>query len=49
VGGRIVGEVFLALLKQDSDSIVHNPDWKPKQGSGTTFGLADILKAALAG
>jgi Animal haem peroxidase len=48
VGGRIVGEVFLALLKQDPDSIVNNPQWKPMQGSMLSFGLADILKTALA-
>jgi hypothetical protein len=48
VGGRIVGEVFLALLKQDPDSIVNNPEWKPMQGSIPSFGLADILKTALA-
>ena len=48
VGGRIVGEVFLALLEQDPDSIVNNPDWKPMQGSVPSFGLAEILKAALA-
>jgi hypothetical protein len=48
VGGRIVGEVFLALLKQDPDSIVNHPKWKPMQGSVALFGLADILKAALA-
>jgi hypothetical protein len=49
VGGRIVGEVFLALLKQDPDSIVNNSEWKPIQGSATSFGLADILKTSLAG
>jgi hypothetical protein len=49
VGGRIVGEVFLGLLKLDPDSIVNKPDWKPMQGSVTSFGLADILKTALAG
>jgi hypothetical protein len=48
VGGRIVAEVFLALLKKDDDSIVNHPEWKPMQGSVTAFGLADILNAALA-
>lgn len=48
VGGRIVAEVFLALLNLDQDSIVRNPDWKPS-GGNTKFGLADILKTALEG
>ena len=47
VGGRIVGETFLSLLKLDKDSIVNNPDWKPMKGAASSFGLADILKAAL--
>jgi hypothetical protein len=49
VEGRIVGEVFLALMSKDSDSIVNNPDWKPMKGAVSSFGLADILKTALDG
>jgi hypothetical protein len=49
VGGAIVGEVFLALLHKDPSSIVNTPDWRPMQGGAVSFGLADIIKAALAG
>jgi heme peroxidase len=48
VGGRIVAEVFMALLNFDEDSIVRNPTWKP-MGGNLKFGLADILKTALDG
>jgi hypothetical protein len=48
VGGRIVAEVFLALMKFDSDSIVRNPAWNPRSGKAK-FGLADILKLGLEG
>jgi Animal haem peroxidase len=44
VGGRIVAEVFLALLKFDRGSIVNTPEWKPIM---QPFGLANILKIAL--
>jgi hypothetical protein len=44
VGGRIVAEVFLALLNFDKDSIVNNPGWKPMV---EPFGLANLLKVAL--
>jgi heme peroxidase len=49
VGGAIVGEVFLSLLNLDDSSIVKNPDWRPMQGRAVAFGLADIIKEALAG
>jgi hypothetical protein len=48
VGGQIVAEVFLALLKFDEDSVVNNPTWKP-MGGNVKFGLAGMLKTALDG
>jgi len=48
VGGRIVAEVFMALLNFDQDSILKNATWKP-MGGNLRFGLADILKTALDG
>ena len=49
VGGRIVGEVFIGLLKADKDSyLTVNRNWKPtlpsvKQGD---FEITDLLKFA---
>jgi Animal haem peroxidase len=48
VGGRIVAEVFLALMNFDADSIVRNAQWRPT-GGNARFSLADILKIALEG
>ncbi len=49
VGSRIVGEVFIGLLKADKDSYLSaNRNWKPTLPSATTgdFEIADLLKFA---
>jgi hypothetical protein len=49
VGGEIVADVLLGLLKEDSHSFVNqNPKWKPTLGSKAgKFTLADMVKFAL--
>ena len=49
VGGGIVGEVFIGLLKADKDSyLVVNKNWKPTLPSATSgdFEITDLLKFA---
>lgn len=49
VGGNIVGEVFVGLLKADSGSYLSvRPGWKPTLPSATpgTFKITDLLKFA---
>jgi len=49
VGGNIVGEVFVGLLKADSSSYLSvRPGWKPNLPSATpgTFKITDLLKFA---
>lgn len=49
VGGRIVGEVFIGLLKSDKDSfLVVNKNWKPTLPSAKSgdFEITDLLKFA---
>lgn len=49
VGSRIVGEVFIGLLKADKDSfLVVNKNWKPTLPSATAgdFEITDLLKFA---
>ncbi|CAN5674714.1 heme peroxidase family protein [soil metagenome] len=47
VGGRIVAEVILGLLKGDSQSYLRqDPDWTPTYGSGDAFTMVDLLKTA---
>lgn len=49
VGGNIVGEVFVGLLKADSSSYLSvRPGWKPTLPSATpgTFKITDLLKFA---
>ncbi|MBX3329685.1 MAG: hypothetical protein KF722_04730 [Nitrospira sp.] len=49
VGGRIVGEVFIGLLKADRDSyLVANRNWKPTLPSATPgdFKITDLLRFA---
>ncbi len=49
VGGRIVGEVFIGLLKADKDSyLTVNKNWKPTLPSATPgdFKITDLLKFA---
>lgn len=50
VGGQIVAEVLLGLLKGDQRSFVNaRPDWKPTLGSKAgKFTLSDLVKFALA-
>jgi hypothetical protein len=47
VGGRIIGEVLLGLLKADPTSyLAVEPNWTPTlPHAGATFGLADLLLA----
>jgi Animal haem peroxidase len=49
VGGEIVADVLLGLLKEDNHSFVNqNPKWKPTLGpKAGKFGLADMVKFAL--
>jgi Animal haem peroxidase len=50
VGARIVGEVFVGLLKADRDSYLADaPNWKPTlpaAGGPGTFRMADLLRFA---
>lgn len=49
VGSRIVGEVFIGLLKADQDSyLVRNKNWKPTLPSATSgnFEITDLLRFA---
>jgi hypothetical protein len=50
VGGRIVGEVFVELLRADRDSyLAQNPRWKPTlpaAGGAGTFRITDLLTLA---
>ncbi|MFC0506582.1 peroxidase family protein [Micromonospora costi] len=45
VGGRIVAEVLVGLLRADPTSyLVRQPDWTPQlPAAGSRFGLADLL------
>lgn len=48
VGGQIVAEVLLGLLKGDQHSFVNaRPEWKPTLGSKGKFTLSDLVKFAL--
>jgi hypothetical protein len=47
VGGRIVAEVLLELLRQDPSSIMSDPDWRPELADANgKFGIAQLLKYA---
>ncbi|HEY8792210.1 MAG TPA: heme peroxidase family protein [Gaiellaceae bacterium] len=47
VGGRIVAEVIIGLIKGDRQSYLRQePDWTPTYGSNESFTVADLLKAA---
>ena len=47
VGGRIVAEVILELLRRDPTSFMSNPDWRPEFArAGGKFGIADLLNYA---
>jgi hypothetical protein len=47
VGGRIVAEVLVGLIKGDSQSYLRQePDWTPTYGLGGAFTVVDLLKTA---
>jgi hypothetical protein len=47
VGGRIVAEVIVGLIRGDRQSYLRqDPDWTPTYGSGGSFAMADLLEAA---
>jgi hypothetical protein len=47
VGGRIVAEVILGLVKGDRNSYLRqDPDWRPTYGAGSGFTAADLLRTA---
>jgi hypothetical protein len=47
VGGRIVAEVIVGMIKGDRTSYLRqDPDWTPTYGSGDTFTVPDLLHAA---
>lgn len=47
VGGRIVAEVIIGLIKGDRDSYLRqNPGWRPAYGQDETFTMVDLLEAA---
>ena len=46
VGGRIVAEVLIGILRNDPESyLAVEPDWRPAAPSGDPFGVADLLAA----
>ena len=47
VGGRIVAEVIVELLRHDPTSFMTDPDWRPElAGHDGRFGIADLLRYA---
>ena len=47
VGGRIVAEVIVGLIRGDRQSYLRqDPDWTPTYGSGGDFTVVDLLEAA---
>ncbi len=47
VGGRIVAEVIIGLIKGDRLSYLRqDPDWTPTYGQNGTFAMVDLLKTA---
>jgi hypothetical protein len=47
VGGRIVAEVIVGLIKGDRQSYLRqDPDWTPTYGTGGTFTMVDLLTTA---
>jgi len=46
VGGRIVAEVLVGIIRNDPESwLAVAPDWRPTAPSGDGFGMADLLAA----
>jgi hypothetical protein len=47
VGGRIVAEVIIGLIMGDRQSYLRqDPDWTPTWGTGGSFTMVDLLRAA---
>jgi hypothetical protein len=47
VGGRLVAEVIIGLIRGDRNSYLsQDPEWTPAYGNGGTFTIADLLRAA---
>ena len=47
VGGRIVAEVIVGLIRGDRQSYLRqDPDWTPTYGSAGSFTMVDLLGAA---
>jgi Animal haem peroxidase len=47
VGGRIVAEVIIGLIRGDRQSYLRQePDWTPTYGSNESFATVDLLRAA---
>jgi hypothetical protein len=47
LGGRIVAEVIVELLRNDPKSLLNETDWQPDlAGADGRFGIADLLKYA---
>ncbi len=47
VGGRIVAEVIVGLLRGDRQSYLRqDPDWTPSYGTAGNFTMADLLRTA---
>jgi hypothetical protein len=47
VGGRLVAEVIIGLIRGDRSSYLNqDPDWTPSYGTGDAFAIADLLRAA---
>jgi hypothetical protein len=47
VGGRIVAEVIIGLIRGDRQSCLRqDPHWTPTYGSGGSFAMVDLLRAA---
>jgi hypothetical protein len=47
VGGRLIAEVVVGLLRADASSIFHQPTWRPDWGVKLgEFSMADLLRIA---
>jgi hypothetical protein len=47
VGGRIVAEVIIGLIKGDRNSYLRqDPDWTPTYGPNGSFAIVDLLEVA---
>ena len=46
VGGTIVAEVLIGLVRRSADSILAIPGWRPTLNGGGDFKLADLLQLA---